>query len=286
MIKNIKKLLSVSLLDRVTFAPLSRSAFASRMSVLSILILSALTLAACDKEEEIIVAVASNFIQPAKQIAQAFEDETQSKVRLVFGSSGKIYAQIKNGAPFDVFLSADQTKPEALISSGDAVASSQQTYAQGQLVLWSSEKHKDIKHDFIAGRYRFIAIANPKLAPYGIAASSVLEKYHSENTLDANVDSITQSKIVMGENVSQVFQFIVSGNADMGFIALSQIKSNEMIKESDFWLVPKDDYAPILQDAVLLQRSSQSLVAKEFLKFLKSEKATSIMKNYGYQIAP
>ncbi len=256
---------------------------------------------------EITVAVASNFMLPAKAIAEEFEKSTGHSVRLVFGSSGKIYAQIINGAPFDVFLSADQEKPTALIQSGKGVVNSQFTYASGKLVLWAPSKEKietmsdagisaaiengsqDVQSNLleqalINGYYQHLAMANPKLAPYGRAAQEVLEALFNKNKTTVNQKVVDKSKIVQGENIAQTFQFVSTGNAELGFVALSQVMKNNNIESGIAWVIPENLYSPVHQDAVLVIKSKEKDVANQFLVHLRNKKTEKIITSFGYSI--
>ena len=226
---------------------------------------------------EVRVAVAANFAGPMKDIAAVFESQTGHKPVLTPGASGKFYAQITNGAPFDVFLSADDETPQKLEKVGKAVQGSRFTYAIGRLILWSPKDNwvtdgVDLlkKEDF-----RFLAIANPRVAPYGIAAVQTMQKI--------GVLSQLEPKVVQGENISQTHQFVTSGNADLGFVALSQVWQNGKLKSGSGWLVPETYHDALRQDAVLLEAGKQSEAAKALLNFLKSDKAREIMTAYGYK---
>lgn len=244
---------------------------------LSIMLLSFLTLNSSTYAEEIHAAVASNFTAPMKDIVKQYEEESGNKVILSFGSSGKFFAQIQNGAPFQIFLSADESKPDALEKAGLIVTGTRFTYAIGALALWS------VKPDFIdnndarlkSGDFNKLALANPKLAPYGVAATEVLE--------GLGLTESTKSKWVMGENISQTYQFASTGNTDLGFVALSQIMSEGRITKGSSWIIPTDQYSPIRQDAVLLKSAKNSTAAKELLNYLRSDKARSIIHSYGYK---
>lgn len=244
---------------------------------LSIMLLSFLTLNSSTYAEEIHAAVASNFTAPMKDIVKQYEEESGNKVILSFGSSGKFFAQIQNGAPFQIFLSADENKPDALEKAGLIVTGTRFTYAIGALALWS------VKPDFIdnndarlkSGDFNKLALANPKLAPYGVAATEVLE--------GLGLTESTKSKWVMGENISQTYQFASTGNTDLGFVALSQIMSEGRITKGSSWIIPTDQYSPIRQDAVLLKSAENSTAAKELLNYLRSDKARSIIHSYGYK---
>lgn len=222
---------------------------------------------------EIRVAVASNFRNAAIQLATVFESSTNHDVTLIFGSTGKHYAQIINGAPFEVFLAADIRRPELLEKDGIAIPGSRFTYAVGKLVLWSPKKgYVDAGGKILDSRqFRFLAIANPKLAPYGRAARQVLQ----ERKLWAEL----KSRMVRGENIAQTFQFVMSRNAELGFVAYSQLRRPNHAIEGSFWEVPRSLYTPIDQQAVLLK---DSVVARAFLSFLQSEQAIQIIHDFGY----
>ena len=224
------------------------------------------------------VAVAANFTAPIKQIAAEFEKETGHKVVLSFGASGKFYAQIKNGAPFQLFLSADDEKPAQLVKDGLAVANSRFTYAIGTLVLWSAKPgFVDAKGEVLSkGTVNKIAIANPKLAPYGTAAIELLTK--------RGLLAAIAPKFVQGENISQTFQFVSTGNAELGFIALSQVMKDGKVTSGSAWIVPGALHSPIRQDAVLLAVGKDNAAAKALLDYVKSDKAKKIIRSYGYEI--
>lgn len=223
------------------------------------------------------VAVAANFAPTLNELVAEFEKSSGHKVDVSSASSGKIYAQIINGAPYHAFFSADQTTPEKLESAGKAVAGSRLTYAIGALALWSA------KPDFIDaqlrilknGQFNKIALANPKLAPYGSAAVEVLEKL--------DLLTATQAKWVQGENIAQAYQFVFTGNADLGFIALSQIMQKGEITGGSYWLVPADLHTPILQDAQILLPGKNSVVTQQLVEFIKSDLAKAIIQSHGYQ---
>jgi molybdate transport system substrate-binding protein len=237
-----------------------------------------LTLALQSRAGEVMVAVAANFAAPMKQIAADFERDSGHRAKLSFGGTGKLYAQIRNGAPFDVFLAADDTTPARLESEGGTVAGSRFTYAIGRLVLWSAnEKTVDDKGDVLRqGRFANIALANPKLAPYGTAA---LETLTSLKLADA-----LQPKFVMGENIGQTHQFVASGNALLGFVALSQVMKEGKLAGGSAWIVPPDLYAPIRQDAVILARGRDNPAATALVQYLRSDKARIVIRSFGYDL--
>jgi len=228
--------------------------------------------------EEVSVAVAANFTAPMKQIAADFEKASGHKVVLAFGASGKFYAQIKNGAPFQLFLSADDEKPAKLEKEGLTVPGSRFTYAIGTLVLWSAKPGLvDPKGDILAkGTFNKIAIANPQLAPYGVAAMELLAKRGLTATI--------KPKIVQGENISQTFQFVGTGNTDLGFVALSQVMKGGKITSGSGWVVPGSLHTPIRQDAVLLMKGKGNPAAEGLANYLKSDKVKAFIRTYGYDI--
>ncbi len=223
--------------------------------------------------DEIRVVVASNFTDAIKTIAQRFEAVTNHKVILIFGSTGRHYAQIKNGGPFDVFFAADVRRPELLEQEGLVLPGSRFTYAIGKLVLWSpKEGYVDPQGNVIKGqKFRHLAIANPKLAPYGKAAQQVL--------LAQGVWKALRGRMVRGENIGQTFQFVKSGNAELGFVAYSQVKRPGHPIEGSWWEVPQALYAPIEQQAVLLKENE---AARAFMLFVQSDVALEIIQSYGY----
>jgi molybdate transport system substrate-binding protein len=228
--------------------------------------------------DQVQVAVAANFTAPMQVIAAAFEQDTGHKAQLVFGTSGKFYAQIKNGAPFQVLLSADDKIPAQLEREGLAIAGTRFTYAIGQLALWSAQESVVDSQGAVIeqGRYAHLAIANPKLAPYGAAAIEVLK--------NLGVLEAVRAKFVQGENIAQTYQFVASGNAEIGFVALSQVfKDGKLIKGSA-WIVPTKLHAPIRQDAVILVNGKNNAAAAALLLYLKSDKAKALMRAYGYAI--
>lgn len=227
---------------------------------------------------EVNAAVAANFTVPAQQIAMLFEKETGHTVTLSFASSGKFYSQIKAGAPFDVLLAADEKNPELLEKEGLTVAGTRFVYALGKLVLWSARPGMvDSQGAVLAkGGYNKLAYAEPKLAPYGLAAEETLKKM---NLWDA-----VRSKLVTGESITQAYQFAASGNAELAFIALSQISKDGKVTAGSWWLVPSEMYTPIKQGAVLLSAAKDKVAARAFLTFLKSEKAAAIIRGFGYDL--
>lgn len=228
-----------------------------------------------------LVAVAANFTKPMNEIAAAFEKSTGHTAKLSFGSSGKFVAQIENDAPFEVFLSADNESPVKLQKDGFAVAKSDFTYAIGKLVLWSASPNGvDDKGLVLSkGGFKHIALADPKLAPYGAAAIEVLK---SKKLLEKLTPLFVQ-----GENIAQTFQFVSTGNAELGFVALSQVIDADKgkIVTGLSWLIPENLYAPLKQDAVLLNKGESNPAAVALLKFLKSEPALAIIKKQGYGLA-
>jgi molybdate transport system substrate-binding protein len=227
---------------------------------------------------EVKVAVASNFYKPMQQLAKQFSDKTGNEVVVSAGSTGALYAQIKNGAPFDLFLAADQRRPKALEDENHAVKGSRFTYAQGQLAFWSKKTGYNTEQDFIdtIAKVEHIAIANPKNAPYGAAAIDVMNKL--------GVYQQAQPKIVEGHNISQTYQYVSSETVDCGFVALSQVYLNGKITEGSAWLIPANLHRELKQDVVLLQPGEKNEVAKSLMQFLQSEPAKQIIRSFGYQI--
>lgn len=246
--------------------------------ILSLILLSLTS--ALSHAEQINVAVASNFTAPMKAIVKAFEEKSEHRIKLSFGSSGKLFAQITHGAPFALFFSADQTKPQLLEEKGLIVPDSRFTYAIGALALWSAnptllnDNESTLKH----GNFKKLALANPKLAPYGAAAHEVLQYY--------SLLEVTRKKWVQGENISQTYQFISTGNAELGFVAVSQIMQQGAIKIGSSWLIPRELYSPIKQDAALLLHGKHSPAAKALLQFFHSAQAIDILESYGYITTP
>ena len=219
------------------------------------------------------VAVAANFTAAAREIAAAFEDRTGDAALLSFGSTGQLYAQIVQGAPFEVFLAADQERPERAEREGLAVPGSRRTYAVGRLVLFSAEAGRVRGPDALRDPgLRRIALANPRLAPYGRAALEVAEAL--------GMRDILRGRQVIGMNVSQAHQFVRTGNAELGFLALSQVARTS---DGSRWLVPEDLHAPIRQQAVLLDAGRDNPAARRFLDFLDSRTAREILRRHGYR---
>lgn len=248
------------------------------MSRLISIVLASLAWLAQAQAAEVSVAVAANFTAPMQKIAQAFEQDTGHKALLSFGATGTFYAQIKNGAPFQVLLAADDETPAKIEKEGLGIAGSRFTYATGKLVLWSKQPALvDDKGAILrAGKFDRIAVANPKLAPYGAAAIESMTKM--------GVLADVQPKIVQGDNIAQTYQFIATENAQLGFVALSQVISDGKISQGSAWIVPGDLHAPIRQDAVLLTAGKDNVAAAALLSFLKGEKARAVIRSYGYEL--
>ena len=239
-------------------------------------ILATLFLAPALRAETVQVAVAANFTAPMKQVADAFEKDTGHKVQLSSGATGKFYAQIANGAPFGVLLAADDTTPEKIGKEGLGDGSTRFTYAIGQLVLWSKQPgYVDADGKVLQKTdWQHIAIANPKLAPYGLAAMQTLNRLG----LTAQV----QPRIVQGENIGQTYQFAASGNAPLGFVALSQVMEGGKLREGSAWVVPASMHESIRQDAIVLKPGQGNAAAAALMDYLKGDKARAIIKSYGY----
>lgn len=234
-------------------------------------LLFALWMGTAVQAAEIRVAVASNFIAAAEAVSRQFERDSGHQVKLSFGSTGKHYAQIRHGAPFDLFFAADGARPQRLEQEGRAVAGSRFTYAYGQLVLWSPSPTRVDEQGAVLenGDFRYLAVANPKLAPYGKAAEELLQQ--------RNLLTALRGRMVRGENVGQTFHFVMSGNAELGLVAYSQVKQQQ---GGSLWVVPQPLYTPIQQQAV---RLSESPAAKAFVDFVRSEAALEIIRSYGYR---
>ncbi len=225
---------------------------------------------------EVSAAVAANFAAPARQIAALFGKETGNRVRLSIGATGKFYAQIRGGAPFDVLLAADEETPKLLEQQNLAVAASGFVYAEGRLVLWSAKPgYVDGKGAVLgAGNYNKIAYADPKLAPYGRAAVEALQ--------NMSLWEKVRGRMVTGESIGQAYQFAASGNAELAFIALSQIMKEGRVSQGSWWVVPENLYRPIRQTAVELTAARDKDAAHSFLAFMKGREAENIIKGYGY----
>lgn len=237
-----------------------------------------LLLAATARADEVQVAVAANFTAPMQKIAAEFEKDTGHRARLSFGGTGKFYAQIRNGAPFHVLLAADDETPSRLEKEALAQHGSRFTYAIGKLVLWSAKPgYVDDKGDVLKkGDFIKLALANPKLAPYGSAAMEVLSKLGLLGAL--------QPRFVQGENIAQTWQFVGTGNAELGFVALSQVMKEGRIFAGSAWVVPASLHTPIRQDAVILNGGRSNAAAGALMKYLKGDKARAIIKDYGYDL--
>ncbi|WP_102563691.1 molybdate ABC transporter substrate-binding protein [Vibrio sp. 10N.286.49.B3] len=224
----------------------------------------------------VLVAVANNFYLPSQKLVEAFEKKTGEKVEISTGSTGQLYAQIKNGAPFDIFLAADQARPKALHDEG--LSFEPKTYAQGVLVLWSPQADLvDSQGDVLAGEdYTYIAVADPKLAPYGAAAMEALDHM--------GVQEAVTSRQVVGKGLNATYQYVDSGNAQLGFLAYSQVIAKVKQNQGSFWKVPEDYYRPILQDAVLIKTAADNSQAVAFMDYLYSDEGRKLISDYGYSV--
>lgn len=224
------------------------------------------------------LAVAANFTGPMEQLKPVFEKATGHKLIIAYGTVGKFYAQIKNGAPFELLISSDEATPKKLENDGLAVAESRFTYAIGKLMLWSTKPGLvDDKGEVLKrAEFKHLAIASPKLAVYGAAAVDVMKKLGVYEQL--------QAKLVFGENITQTYQFTATGNAELGFVALSQIYKNGVYADGSYWQVPFNLYSRIKQDAVLLTRGRDNPAGKALLTFLQSPGTKQIIRSYGYDI--
>lgn len=232
---------------------------------------------ACASAGEARIAVAANFAEAMDDLEPAFESATGHDLIVSTGSTGQIYAQIVNGAPYDIFLAADEERPALLEEQGTAVAGSRFTYAVGRLTLWSAGSQgigEDGAATLSRGDFRHLAIANPDLAPYGAAALETLAALGLREAL--------KGKIVMGQNVGQAHALVSTGNAELGFVALSSVLALPSGSEGSRWDVPDELYAPIRQDAVLLTRAADNAAARAFLDWLQSDEARAIIAAHGY----
>ena len=227
--------------------------------------------------EEVRIAVAANFTDVTRQIAPLFEQATGHTTRISYGSTGMLFSQIENGAPFDLFLAADTRRPGKAEAEGLAVPGSRFIYAKGKLVLWSAQQSAFAAGETFLkqGEFTHVAIANPETAPYGLAARQVMEHLGIWQTL--------QPRLVRGDSIAQTFQFVATGNADIGFVAASQIKAWQGTPGTT-WEIPADDYDPIDQAAVLLKRGENNPAARAFLAFLKRDSTRAVIERFGYGV--
>ena len=246
--------------------------------LLSSLLASLFLVAVPAHADEISVAVAANFTAPMKLIAAEFERDSGHKLVTSFGSTGKFYAQIKNGAPFEVLLTADDETPDKLMKEGAAVSGSAFTYAIGKLVLWSAKPGLVDGAGAVLkrGDFAHLSLADPKLAPYGAAGVEAMKALR--------VYEAIQPKIVTAENITQAYQFISSGNAELGFVALSQVLKDGKIDGSS-WLVPANLYSPIRQDAVILEKGRGKPAVDALMKYIRGDKAKAIIQSFGYELS-
>lgn len=228
--------------------------------------------------ETVQVAVAANFTVPMQKIASEFEKESGHKAQLAFGATGKFYAQISNGAPFEVLLAADDETPTRLAKEGLGLAGSQFTYALGRLVLWSPQAGVvDAQGQVLKqGQFRHLALANPKTAPYGLAAVETLQRL--------GVYERVQARLVQGENIAQTHQFVSSGNAELGFVALSQVWRDGALLGGSAWVVPERWHSPLRQDAILLTSGRNNPAATALLAYLKTDKVKLMLRSFGYEL--
>ena len=230
------------------------------------------------RADQVQVAVAANFAGAAQKIAAQFEHDTGHAVKLLVGATGKFYAQIEAGAPFDVLLAADQSTPAKLVAEGQAVPATLRTYAVGRLVLWSADPALvDARGEVLkSGRWKHLSVADAKLAPYGQAARQTLAAL--------GLTGAVQPRLVTAESIGQALQFVQSGNAELGFVALGQVQPPDGSRvPGSMWLVPDNLYAPIRQDAVVLAASKASHAATQFVDYLASDKARAVIQAYGYR---
>lgn len=249
-----------------------------RVTLKSLMIAVAVLSAGSALADEVQVAVAANFTAPIQAIAKDFEKDTGHTLVASFGATGQFYTQIKNGAPFEVLLAADDTTPAKLESENEIVKGSRFTYAVGTLALWSAkEGYVDDKGQVLKGnQYQHLSIANPKAAPYGLAATQTLDKL--------GLTDATKARIVEGQSIAQAYQFVQTGNAELGFVALSQVFKDGKLTSGSAWIVPADLHEPIKQDAVILNKGKDNAAAKALMEYLKGPKAAAVIKSYGYEL--
>jgi molybdate transport system substrate-binding protein len=240
-------------------------------------LLVALILSGQALADDVQVAVAANFSAPMQAIARAFEQSSGHRVIAAYGATGQFYAQINNGAPFEVLLAADDSTPAKLESEGAGVPGSRFTYAVGALALWSAQPgYVDAAGAVLkSDTFRHLAIANPQTAPYGLAATQVLDKL--------GLTQAVKHKLVEGQNIAQAYQFVASGNAELGFVALSQVYKDGQITQGSAWRVPAQLHEPIRQDALLLAKGQNNPAARALLEYLRGEQAATLIRAYSYQ---
>lgn len=247
-----------------------------KLATLCLTLWLSLTFGTAAHAADVRIAVAANFTDTTRQLITAFAEATGLEAVASYGSTGKLYAQIDNGAPFDVFLAADSHRPELLEKSGQGVAGTRFTYARGKLALWSPTPgtFEDPKAWLESGEFARLAIANPKTAPYGFAAQEVLTKMDLWDSL--------QSRLVRGDSIAQTFQFVATTNAQSGFVALSQVRAWDS-QGGSLWMIPQSYYSPINQQAILLTRSESNQAAHQWIEFLRSDTAKNIIEEFGYE---
>lgn len=247
-----------------------------RVSVASILLLCGLASPPA-WAGEIGVAVASNFAAAMERLVPLFQKESGHTVKVSPGASSRLYAQIKGGTPFDVFLSADEEFPKRLMQEGLAVGGTRFVYAAGRLVLWSAQPNLVDDNGAVLNRGNFsvLAIANPLSSPYGVAAKETLTRLTMWNSI--------QDKLTKGDTVAQTYQMAATEKADLAFVALSQVMRDGKVTQGSWWIVPSELHKPIRQSAVLLTGAKDPAAAKAFLAFLQSEKARAVMRGFGYE---
>jgi molybdate transport system substrate-binding protein len=230
--------------------------------------------------DEVTAAVAANFTAAINKLAPIFERATGHKLVMSFGSTGKLYAQIKNGAPFDVFLAADDERPKRLETEGVAVAGTRFTYAIGQLALWSPDKKLVDANGAVLrdGGFAHLAVANSKTAPYGAAAEQVLRRL--------GIWERIEPRLVRGENITQTFQFVSTGNAALGLVALAQVRALPASQQGSYWVVPAEMHDALRQDAVLLKRGAKNVAARALLDYLRTPDVKSMIQDLGYSTPP
>lgn len=278
----VKRYIEVYITHRVWLWGLRRTACQAgkgplMQSVRSFVVASFLLFSVTARGDEVSIAVAANFAAPMQRIAAEFGQESGHKVVASYGSTGKFYAQIKSGAPFELLLAGDDETPVRLENEGAGVLGSRFTYAVGKLVLWSRRPgYVDDRGEVLKKQdFRHLSLANPKVAPYGAAAVETLKSMGAHEGL--------QGRLVTGENIGQAYQFVVSGNAELGFVALSQVFKDGRVVEGSAWLVPQTHYKPIRQEAIVLNKGKGRPAVDALVIFLRGDKARAVIKSYGYE---
>jgi molybdate transport system substrate-binding protein len=256
-----------------------KSAFKSSTMKSSLLGLSLAVISAPAFSESATIAVAANFTKTIEVIGEAFEKETGHELKFSFGPTGKLYAQISHGAPFDMFFGADERRPQKTIDDGIGLADTYFVYAQGQIVLYSDQYPVKTQAQSVLenAEFKHLAVANPKNAPYGDRAVEFMK--------GAGVYAGVEKKLVYGESIAHAFQYVATGNAPIGFVAMSQVvdPQSPVYDKGEYWVVPAETYSPINQGALVLKRGQDNAAIAAFVTFLKTDTAKDIIQRFGYR---